>query len=153
MKYGDLAEKILDLIYKQNGEEIKEDKLLEELSIKHSEMEKPLQYLKKLDYIKITPAFAFCFVGGNDIYGDIEDEEDNDEDSESDTISLTNKGMKYCENKNITPTPEITKPNKEVNIFSKNDFLSKNTVEGNSISGSESIFGKVISFLKKIFIK
>lgn len=153
MKYGELTDEILNIIYQQNDEEIKEDKLVEELGIKHSEMEKPLQYLKKLDYIKIIPAFAFCFVGGNDIYGDIEDEEDNDEDSESDTISLTNKGIKYCEHKNITPTPETIEPHKEVNIFSKNDFLSKNTVEGNSISGSESIFGKVISFLKEIFIK
>lgn len=150
MKYGELSDKILDIIYQQNNEEMKEDKLLEELGIKHGEMDKPLQYLKKLDYIKITPTFDFFFIGGNNSYDD-SDEDDNNDDS--DTISLTKKGIKYCENKIITPTPEITKSNKEVNIFSKNDFLSKNTVEGNSLSGSESICGKVISFLKGIFIK
>lgn len=153
MKYEELSEKILDTIYQQNNEEIKEDKLVEELGVKRNEIEKALQYLEKLDYIKITPGVSFCFTGGNDIFGDIGDEEDNAEESESDTISLTNKGIKYCENKNITPTPEITKPNKEVNIFSKNDFLSKNTVEGNSISGSKNVLQKIMTFLINLFSK
>lgn len=153
MKYGKLSDKILEITYQQPEEKISEEKLLSLLLLRKKDIKQPLGYLKKLEYIEIKPAFSFFFFGGNDIYGDSDDGEEEPEDKDSDMISLTKKGIKYCENISTSPTQEIKKFNKELNIFSKNNFLSKNTVEGNSLSGSESILGKLISFLKEIFIK
>lgn len=140
MKYGELSEKILETIYQEPDLRISENSIISTFSIGREKLAPILQYLKKCEYIKISGNIS-CFMSG-----DFSEQYRNEH---PDVISLTLKGIKYCEkDKNVIPV-QVGSRTSEVNILS----ITKNNIERNSIEGSQNVWQNILSFFINLFHK